>query len=148
MYRSKELDRERPENVEADFEEVAASCGHFSFSLQDFANEMQIYMSILEELKEVSEHRDRRSWTWLRFWESSKSQKNQRPFDDPEREGLINQNEETEIPHKDLPDIVLERRETRNLHSQPQYDPLDTLYHKVFQVIRFLERDDGELSRT
>lgn len=143
LYKSKDLDRERPESIEADFEEVAASCGHFSFSLQTFANEMQNFMSILEELKEVTQHRDQRSWSWLRFWQKSKAQRTQRPNDDPEQEALVDQQQESEVP-KDLPDLVLERRETRNL-QQPEYDPLDALYRKVFQVIRFLERDDGKL---
>jgi len=55
--------------VEADFEEVAASCGYFSFSLQDFAEEMEIYLETLDELKqEIDESPRRRSWTWLKFW--------------------------------------------------------------------------------
>jgi hypothetical protein len=143
LYKSKELDRDRSESIEADFEEVAASCGHFSFSLQAFANEMQTFLSILEELKEATEHRDQRSWSWLKFWETSKAQRTQRPNDDPEQEALVEQTQNNEVP-KDLPDVVLERRETRNL-QQPAHDPLDNLYRKVFQVIRFLERDDGKL---
>lgn len=143
MYKSKELDRDRSESIEADFEEVAASCGHFSFSLQAFANEMQTFLSILEELKEATEHRDQRSWAWLRFWETPKAQRTQRPNDDPEQEPLVDQVQDNQVP-KDLPDVVLERRETRNL-QQPVNDPLDSLYRKVFKVIRFLERDDSKL---
>ena len=40
--------------TEADFEEVAASCGYFSFSLLDFACEMQVYLEVLGQ----SETRD------------------------------------------------------------------------------------------
>lgn len=68
LYKSKELGRERAENVEADFEEVAASCGHFSFSLQDFAEEMQTYLDILEDLKKEEESPTQRSWKWVKFW--------------------------------------------------------------------------------
>lgn len=129
--------------MEADFEEVAASCGHFSFSLQAFANEMQNFLSILEELKEATEHRDQRSWSWLKFWQKTKAQKTKRPNEDPEQEALMEQNQETEVP-KDLPDLVLERRETRrNVHEEPEFHPMKSLYNKAFQVIRFLERDDG-----
>lgn len=140
---TKELDRDRPESIEADFEEVAASCGHFSFSLQAFANEMQNFLSILEELKEATEHRNERSWAWLRFWEMSKARKTRQPNDDPEQEALVDQDQNTDVP-KDLPDVILERRETRDLR-QPVDDPLDDIYRKAFQVIRFLERDDGKL---
>jgi hypothetical protein len=73
LYKSKDLGNENPESVEADFEEVAASCGHFSFSLQDFAEEMQTYLEVLEELKDEVEKPNRRSWSWLKFWHSEKT---------------------------------------------------------------------------
>lgn len=73
LYKSKELGNENPESVEADFEEVAASCGHFSFSLQDFAEEMQTYLEVIEELKDEIEKPNRRSWSWLKFWQSQKT---------------------------------------------------------------------------
>jgi hypothetical protein len=73
LYKSKDLRNENPESVEADFEEVAASCGHFSFSLQDFAEEMQTYLEVLEELKDEIEKPNRRSWSWLKFWQSQKT---------------------------------------------------------------------------
>jgi hypothetical protein len=73
LYKSKNLANENPESVEADFEEVAASCGHFSFSLQDFAEEMQTYLEVLEELKDEAEKPNRRSWSWLRLWQSQKT---------------------------------------------------------------------------
>jgi hypothetical protein len=67
LYKSKELDEERPISTEADFEEVAASCGHFSFCLEDFAEEMQTYLDILEELKDEVEKPNRRTWNWLKL---------------------------------------------------------------------------------
>ena len=69
LYRTKDLNKERPMEVEADFEEVAASCGHFSFSLQDFAHEMQVYLDILNDIKrEIEERPSGRSWDWLKIW--------------------------------------------------------------------------------
>jgi hypothetical protein len=53
--------------VAADFEEVAASCGYFSSSLQDFAEDMVTFLDILEELKDRRYPR-RRSWKWVKFW--------------------------------------------------------------------------------
>jgi hypothetical protein len=143
LYKSKELDKDRPENVEADFEEVAASCGHFSFSLQDFANEMQNYLTILEGLKEVVGKQDR-SWNWLRFWQKSKYQLTQTPAGDPEQERLIDQHEETEVP-KDIPELVLERRNAKKWRAAEQeHDSARNFYHRLLHVIRVLERDDGE----
>lgn len=69
LYKSKNLTKTRPMEMEADFEEVAASCGHFSFSLQDFANELTAYLEILDELKIETDDRPKgRTWKWLKFW--------------------------------------------------------------------------------
>ena len=69
LYKNKQLTQSGPIEKEADFEEVAASCGYFSFSLLDFANEMKIYLEALDELKlEVEERPEGRTWTWLAFW--------------------------------------------------------------------------------
>ena len=63
------MNKARPIELEADFEEVAASCGHFSFSLQDFANDMEEYLDILEDLKiEMDTRPNGRTWEWLMFW--------------------------------------------------------------------------------
>ena len=142
LYKSKELDRDRPENVEADFEEVAASCGHLSFSLQTFATEMQTYLTILEELKEVTQHKHR-SWNWVRFWRISRAAKSRRQDTDPEQEGLIDQVVEAELP-KNAPELVLERRRSRNMHGADQKDSIfKGLSRKILHTVRILERDDG-----
>ena len=144
LYKSKELDKDRPENIEADFEEVAASCGHFSFSLQDFANEMQTYLSILEALKEVTEKQGR-SWNWLKFWKKSKSRLTQPPAEDPEQERLIDQQEGPEVP-KDIPELVLENGNGRKWRAAEQgHDSTGDFYHRLLHIIRILERDDGKL---
>ena len=69
LYRGKDLNRDRPTAIEADFEEVAASCGHFSFSLQDFAEDTREYLQILDDLKVETEKNPRsRTWNWLKVW--------------------------------------------------------------------------------
>ena len=69
-YRAKDPEREK--SVEADFEEVAASCGHYSFCLQDFAEGIQKYLEVLEELKVELQEPQRKSWNWLKFWSREK----------------------------------------------------------------------------
>lgn len=65
----------RQDEVLADIEEVSACCGHFSFSLLDFAEDVLIYLDILQELKvEMEAHRH--SWNWLMFWQRSNDDKN------------------------------------------------------------------------
>ncbi|KAL8701047.1 MAG: hypothetical protein Q9224_000685 [Gallowayella concinna] len=69
LYDTNEVNKEWSKDVEADFEEIAASCGVFSYALQDFANEMIIYLDILDELKLEIEERPRgRTWNWLKVW--------------------------------------------------------------------------------
>ena len=69
LYRNKQLKKVSSIELEADFEEVAASCGYFSFSLLDFAQEMKTYLEILDDLKLEDEERpEGRTWSWLKFW--------------------------------------------------------------------------------
>lgn len=71
LYESKSLSGTRPVEVLADLEEVAASCGHFSFSLLDLAEEALTYLDLLEELHtEIERSPRRRSWNWVMFWRS------------------------------------------------------------------------------
>ncbi|KAG9234793.1 Fusaric acid resistance protein-like-domain-containing protein [Amylocarpus encephaloides] len=143
LYKSKDIDRDRPPSVEADFEEVAASCGHFSFSLLSFAEEMQNFMTILEELKDLIDGPQPRSWKWLRFWWKERSSKKQSADSDPERESLIDQNRENDVP-KDLPTFALQRRRSRTwkAESEGQENPRSGLYRYAIVLLRFMERDD------
>ena len=73
LYNNKEFSKARSVEVEADHEEVAASCGHFSFSLQYFAHEMKVYLDILDDLKsEIDERPGGRTWSWLKVWRSNR----------------------------------------------------------------------------
>ena len=84
LYKKKDLSATRPMEMEADFEEVAASCGHFSFSLQDFAEDIKNYLEILDDLKLETDHSPRRrSWTWLKFWRDKKGSKQSSQMADP-----------------------------------------------------------------
>lgn len=142
LYRAKELDKDRSEDIEADFEEVAASCGHFSFSLQAFANEMQTYLTLLEELKEAHES-STRSWDWLKFWRSTRTKK---IVSEEEEALIVDPNRETEIP-KDLPDIVLDRRETKAWEgTKADQAARQGLYRRLLKLLRVLERDECERS--
>ncbi|KAF2134896.1 hypothetical protein P153DRAFT_362618 [Dothidotthia symphoricarpi CBS 119687] len=87
IYQSKIPSKTGSAAVAADFEEVAASCGYFSSSLQDFAEDMVTFLDILEDLKaNVNLHPRRRTWSWLKFW-----RKNKRSGDDSEQVNLINE---------------------------------------------------------
>ena len=146
LYKSKELDKDRPASIEADFEEVAASCGHFSFSLQDFASEMQTYLTILEELKEETEKTKNRSWKWLLFWRRDKTKDTRCLTNDPEQEILIEQNRlnQPDAPAKDEPELVMERRGSVWNGTREEASAKVGFYDRMLNIVRVLERDDGE----
>lgn len=69
IYRQKDALNIRDVETEADLEEVSASCGHFSFSLLEFSEQLGELLAILDELQLESEERPNgRSWSWLKFW--------------------------------------------------------------------------------
>ena len=75
VYQKKEMDSTRSLEVEADWEEAAASCGHFSFCLLEVAEQVKEYLVILDELQlELEEHpAGTRTWQWLKFWSPRES---------------------------------------------------------------------------
>lgn len=143
LYHSKDLDRKRPENVEADFEEVAASCGHFSFSLQAFGAEMQTFLSILEDFKDLIEAPGGRSWNWLCFWRHWRRKDNTRKTIQEEQEPLIEAaTEHPHMPKTPKDDPALNRRDERkwrDLRKKPK-----GLYLRGLRIARWLTRDDGK----
>lgn len=132
LYRSKDLGRDRVESVEADFEEVAASCGHYSFCLQDFAETIVQYLEILEELKEELEQPSRRSWRWLKFWRpKSKEQKRE----DEEVEDAMMASTEIVIK-KDVPKVRLRKQSWEGMTTYQKF------WRYANRVIHFFERED------
>jgi hypothetical protein len=142
LYKSKELDRTTEESIEADFEEVAASCGHFSFCLYDFGNELQNFLSILEDLKEQSEQGKNRTWKWLRFWPRYFSSEDFVAATDIEREALMGRSERSAVP-KSVPELVIERQHPRPLNFASRRKKVQAgFYSRLFHLLRILERDD------
>ena len=74
IYKKKQTNKSRSLEIEADWEEAAASCGHFSFSLLEVAEQINDYLIILDQMQlEIEEIPTGRTWSWLKFWESSKN---------------------------------------------------------------------------
>lgn len=55
----------------SDLEEVTACCGNFSSLLQLFGKELSVFLEELSDYKHRLVDDDVRSWTWLKFWDSS-----------------------------------------------------------------------------
>lgn len=147
LYRIIEIGRSRSEAVQADIEEVAAACGHFSFSLQAVAEETDAYLDVLEDLKYTTET-NRRSWNWLKFWRYLPLlRRSEKVPDDPERESLLQQQpvkrlRKSQMP-KGIPDTMVKRRDTYSWDATPSASRIRKyLSQQCLKFMRFLVRDD------
>lgn len=147
LYRIIGLGRARSEKIQADIEEVAAACGHFSFSLQAVAEETDAYLDVLEDLKYTTETSSR-SWCWLKFWQYLPSRgANKYPPDDPETESLIPKPpvprlRKSQVP-KGIPDTMVKRRDTFSWDAAPQASKFKRAFsQKLLNASRFVVRED------
>lgn len=75
LYRSEAVTKARPMAEAADVEEIAASCGYFSSCLLYFAEEMIIFLDILEGLENLQREKPR-TWEWMKFWKKGPGKTN------------------------------------------------------------------------
>jgi len=154
LYKNKELNTKRPMEIQADFEEVAASCGYFSFSLQDFATEMKAYLAILEELKVETEHRPAgRTWMWLRFWRSRTPTPADPRYDLGMLPNIVHRGEkltgvERDIPEVDVPGGVPSPPARK---ATPDDDPgmrrqRKSFRYRFWRFLRIFRRDDTKFA--
>ncbi|KXJ91072.1 Fusaric acid resistance protein-like-domain-containing protein [Microdochium bolleyi] len=149
LYRTVEFGRQRSETVQADFEEVAAACGHFSFSLLSFGDEMLKYLEAVDDLKFVSEH-PQRTWEWLRVWKKISFKRGPKAVDDdPERVNLVQplkKLRQSKLP-AGIPDSMTNRRDNFAWQAGPDdegfYDKIVRICsQRTLKILRFLSRDD------
>lgn len=69
VYRARDFAKIQSFDVQADLEEVSASCGHFSFALMEFGEQLKELLQILDELKlECEERPQGLTWNWVKIW--------------------------------------------------------------------------------
>ncbi|KAJ3475212.1 hypothetical protein NLG97_g9540 [Lecanicillium saksenae] len=124
-------------------EELAAACGHFSFSLQSFGEEMKKYLDVLEELKHSYDRRQS-SWRWLLWWRRNKSNQamSALPFEATEAEVLVKPIRKSAVP-RGLPRSMRERRDTYKWDAAPNASRiLSTLSQSFLHFLRKIASDD------
>lgn len=149
LYTHLELNRARTEQVQADFEEVAAACGHFSFSLQAFGEEMQKYLDVLDDLEYANKHKTR-SWRWLMWWTNGQRRPyswstSMLPYDSEEGERLIRPIKKTAMP-RGIPDSMVQRRDTFSweVATADNSKFVAKASQKLLRIARRLGRHDGK----
>jgi hypothetical protein len=146
LYTNLELGRNRTEKIQADFEEVAAACGHFSFSLQTFGEEMQKYLDVLDDLKHANEHK-KRSWRWLMWWRQEGGRRSslpysRLPYEPDETLSLMKPIKKTAMP-RGIPDTMIQRRDTYAWDATPSVNrTVASVSQNILRMIRKLARDD------
>ncbi|KAF2670842.1 hypothetical protein BT63DRAFT_453207 [Microthyrium microscopicum] len=130
LYTQRVWARNRSPEVAADYEEVAASCGHFSSSLEDFAEDTIHYLEILDDLKDLLQAKPRqRSWNWLKFWKR-KSPKTEHLREEEERL-LGSQNPESSTRREPSPHLIKHPREQKIVKNRDES-------HRSVQVWKLL----------
>ena len=147
LYRHLEFGRARSERIQADFEEVAAACGHFSFSLQAFGEEMQKYLDVLDDLKFASQHKNR-SWQWIKWWRKHPNNDRRRssavPLDPEEQETLIRPIKKTAMP-AGIADAIIRQKDTYNWRTASEANKVVmTLSQRLLRFLRKIGKDEGE----
>ncbi|KAF2267405.1 hypothetical protein CC78DRAFT_490269 [Lojkania enalia] len=135
VYKNKVPSKMGSVEVAADFEEVAASCGYFSSSLQDFAEDMITFLDILEELKE-NRYPRRRTWNWLKFWRKWGRSKY---TNDSEQSSLLDETPESGISqeiHNPISRQVLDESDSGQPNGRQSFA------YRVWIALRVFRRDD------
>lgn len=151
LYTMIERENSTSRRIQAGLEEVAAACGHFSFSLQTFGEEMQKYLDVLDDLKYVSDH-SKPSWRWVLWWRKDDVAAQGRklstlPFESSaEAESLIKPIRKRDVP-KGIPDSMVHRRDTYNWQAAPNSSRiLSTISQSILKFARKIARDDSKQS--
>jgi hypothetical protein len=137
LYKSRALARAQSPEAAADYEEVAASCGHFSSSLQDFAEDTIAYLDILEEL-DAEVGNKRRSWTWLYSWHKWRWIPRRLRSAEPHPEMRLR--EETAARRMSMAIPTLDPTITSSPAKQSQQKSV--LYLVLWKMFSFLRRED------
>lgn len=126
-------------------EEVAAACGHFSFSLQAFGEEMKKYLDVLEDLQHMNDN-GRRSWEWLLWWRNGRddSEPSVLPFDSPETESLIKPISRSPN-QREIPDAITRRRDTYSWKAAPNASGVVAIISQgILRAVRKLASDNSK----
>ncbi|RVX69369.1 hypothetical protein B0A52_06964 [Exophiala mesophila] len=140
VYEQKIMDISRPIPVQADWEEAAACCGYFSFSLVEVAESIKDYLLILDEFQlEVDEKPNGRSWSWLKFWSSTDASHGLDGVD-PDFAKVLERADALDLQVGQPPTTLTE------LHSKPTWPGRSQfkqwLFQRLYTVMSFIRRED------
>lgn len=140
VYGQKDIDRSRPIPVQADWEDAAACCGHFSYSLVEVAESVKEYMVILDELQlEVDEHPAGKTWNWLKFWHKSRQEADLDGLD-PDFANMVRRPDDADAHLTDKHLRIGPQRDQTRWPDQPRYK--QAFFRHLYAAASFFRRDD------
>lgn len=145
IYEKKQASKSHSLELDADWEEAAASCGHFSFSLLEVAEQISEYLVILDQMQlEIEEAPTGRTWSWLKFWRS---------IGNAERLSNIDSDLAAIVEHADHLDLHINmptpketklRKEIAHRHSKSPIK--EKFFRKLYRSMAFLRYDDTKFA--
>ncbi|CAG8144102.1 unnamed protein product [Penicillium salamii] len=152
LYQQKETMKLKTHEAEADLEEVSASCGHFSFSLLEFGEQLKEMLGILDELQlEVEERPNGRSWSWLKIWRWSTAAQaakaktlDEEPASRPSSAPPLHSNNHKHARHASDGLIAHDRVPVtvQSMTNTPKQAMKQRLGYRVWKCFGFFRRDD------
>ncbi|KAJ9612633.1 hypothetical protein H2200_004230 [Cladophialophora chaetospira] len=140
VYSQKDMDSSRPMPIQADWEDAAACCGHFSYSLVEVAESVKEYLIILDELQlEVDEHTAGRTWRWLKFWQTAKTQTELDGLD-PDFANMVRTGDDADVHLTDEHLRIGRQRDQTQWPDQPSYKQM--FFRCLYAAASFFRRDD------
>ena len=136
LYRNKEISSTHSLARVADLEEVAASCGHFAAAMIDFAEDVILYLDLLEDLKaEMTKEPASRSWWWMAFWRrwTNKS---------AVKEDLAGSLFRGPLDLEALSTDITKPIKRADLYATRDQNLKEPFSHRVYRTLRILRRDD------
>jgi len=133
LYQSDIITRDKDEDTAANQEEVAASCGHFSYSLEEFGREMEVFLDILKQMQAYQDQ-PTKSWNWLKFWKKNK--KSTGSNEAMTRSGYID----------DLPSEFPQEPPTKRRVPNVSYGDTVPFTYRIWKGLKGLRRDSVKFS--
>ncbi|KAG8623140.1 hypothetical protein KVT40_008116 [Elsinoe batatas] len=137
LYRNKSLYATTSLERLADYEEIAASCGHFSFALIDVAEEIANYLDLLEDLKVQHDREPHRpTYGWLKFWQK---EERLRLTKNPEERLLEDEQANGDDGHSSNVPQALRSRDRMFKNRSPT---VTSWNYRLYRAAIWLHRDD------
>ncbi|KAK6542978.1 hypothetical protein TWF694_006910 [Orbilia ellipsospora] len=134
LYNTQDISGRKSADLAADQEEVAASCGHFAYSLEDFGKELFDLLDILDQLEGLQELPLPRTWNWLKPWRFFYKKSN---VEAGRRQSTVDR-----VLPQQLPRGLTDVRALQEEISRRENKTHNALGYRLWKALRVFRRDD------